>query len=158
VLNKINEHPQAIQNSVRLFLDSITLAITQSVLLQNEDCLTCKSFSLDKEIITAKRSDKKLQLIPFADKMVGEVLLSEQVLLRGICKLCGREQEYFETSRKLSDSIMFCSLCGSYSVESDFVERLTITDFENTFAGRPIPCKFVSLFYDNHQIIIELED
>lgn len=158
MLNRINKHPQAIHSAVRHFQDSITLEATLSVLQRNENCPACRSDNLSAEIILTKRFCARHPIIPLADNISGEIVLSEPVLIRGICKLCGREQEYFESTRRLSDVVTFCSLCGSHSVATEFVERLTMADFERVFAGRNVPCKFITYFADNRQIIIEMED
>jgi len=158
MLNRINEHPQAIPGAVRYFQDSITLEPTLSVLQQNEDCPKCKSVDPSAEILSAKRSCAEQPIIPLADGVAGEIVLSEPILTHCVCKLCGREQEYFESARKLSDAVTFCSVCGLHSIATEFIERLTLADFKKMFAERNVRCKFVTYHADNRQVVIEMED
>jgi hypothetical protein len=158
MLNRINDHAQAIQAGVRHFQDSITLEATLSVMQRNGDCLACKSVDPSARRLAAKRFCTRESIFPLADGVSGEVLLSEPVLTRGVCKLCGREQEYFESARKLTDAVTFCSVCGSHSVTTEFVERLPLADFEKVFVDRNLPCKFLTYNADNRQVVIEMED
>jgi len=158
MLNRLNEHPQALQGASRHFQDSITLEATLSVPQRNENCPACRSVDLNTGIISAKHSCTQPPIIPLAENTSGEIVLSEPVLIRGVCQLCGREQEYCESARKLSDAVTFCSMCGSHSVATEFFERSTIADFEKVFAGRKIPCKFIKYVEDHWQVVVEMED
>jgi len=158
MLNRINEHPQAIQGAVRHFQDSITLEANLSIPQRNKDCPACRSVNPSAEIFSTKRSCAGKPIIPLADGVAGEIVLSEPILIYGVCKLCGRKQEYFESARKLWDAVTFCSVCGSHSVATEFIERLTLADFEKMFAGRNVPCKFITYQADNRQVVIEMED
>ena len=106
----------------------------------------------------AKRLCGKESSIPLISDAKGEISLSEPVLIRGVCKLCGREQDYFESARKLTDAVTFCSTCGTQSVSTEFVQRLNPDDFKRLFAGRNLPCKFLTYNADNRQILMELEE
>jgi molybdopterin/thiamine biosynthesis adenylyltransferase len=158
MLNRVNEHAQAIQTAVRHFQDSISLESTLSVMRRNEDCFACKSIDPCAVRLVAKRSCAHDSIIPLGDGSEVEVVLSEPVLIRGICKLCQREQEYFESTRRITDAATFCSVCGAYSVSTEFVERLPLAEFEKVFAGRNVPCKFLTYHADNRQVIVEMED
>lgn len=158
ILNRINEHPQAIQGAFRHFQDSITLGTTLSMVQRNDDCFACKSVDLRPTRFVSKRSCASKPLIPLAGDVKGDIVLSEPVLTRSVCNLCGKEQEYFESARKLTDAVTFCPTCGSHSVVTQFIERLTLNDFENNFAGRRLPCKFLTYNADTRQVVIEMED
>ncbi len=158
LLNRINEHPQAIQNAVCHFQDSITLEATLSVPQRNKDCPVCNSVDRSVNMLSAKRSCTVEPIIPLADGVAGEIVFSEPILIHGVCRVCGRKQEYFESARKLTDAITFCSVCGSYSVATEIIERLTLAEFENIFAGRNVPCKFITYHADNRQLVMEMED
>lgn len=158
MLNRLNEHPQALQGAIRHFQDSITLEATLSVLQRREDCLACTSVDSSADIISAKRTCAGQPLIPLATEVSGEIVLSEPLLRRGVCKLCGREQEYFESVRKLTDAVTFCAICGAHSVATEFIERLPVNDFEKMFAERSLPFKFLTYHADGRQIVIEMED
>lgn len=158
IMNRINEHPQAIHGAIRFFHDTITLEGTLSVVQKNESCFACKSFDPHALRATARRFCVNEPLIPLLGNAQGEIVLSEPVLIRGVCKSCGREQDYFESARKLTDAVTFCSACGSQSVSAEFIERLTVANFKRVFAGRNLPCKFLTYNADNRQIVIELEE
>jgi len=158
VLNTVNGHPQAIQGAVRYFQDAISLHTTLSALARNDDCPTCKTLDPTATRIVAKRQCLLETLVPIVNPHKGEITFSEPVAIRGVCKQCGRTQEYFESSRRLTDAITFCSLCKSTSCEIDFVERITLPEFTALFAGRNVPSKFVTYSQDNKQVIIEMEN
>jgi len=157
-LNRLNSHPQAIPyGAIRHFQDTITLESTLSMVQRNDDCLACKSVDPHATRMTAKRFCGNQSVIPVTGDMKGEIVLSEPVLTRGICKLCGREQDYFESTKKLTDVVTFCTICGIQSVSPEFVERLSLADFKRLFAGRSVPCKFLVYNTDSRQMILELE-
>ena len=158
MLNRINKHSHAIQDAVRQFQDSISLESTVSVIQRKEDCPACQAVDPVAVRLTAKRSCSHTPIIPLATEIDVEIVLSEPVLIRGTCKLCGRQQEHFKSARETTDAVTFCSVCLENSVSTEFVERLTLADFEMTFAGRDLPCKFLTYHADDRQVIVELED
>jgi hypothetical protein len=158
LLNRINQHPQAIQGAVRHFQDSITLEATLSKYGRNGNCPTCGSVRAFDGIVSARRSSQSAQDVPLAHGATGEIILSESVLMRGVCQSCGRQQEYFESARKLTDAVTFCSICGKYSVQTEFVQRMSIHEFEEVFAGKTVPCKFITCRVADQEIVIEMED
>lgn len=158
MLNRMNEHPQAIHGAVRHFQDTITLAATLSMVQRNEECLACKSVDPQALRTVAKRFCSKESVIPLVADAKGEIVLSEPVLSHGVCKLCGREQEYFESTRKLTDAVTFCSVCGTHSVATEFVQRMAPDEFQRIFSGRNLPCKFLTYDAGNRQMVIELEE
>jgi len=158
MLNRLNQHPQAIQGATRYFQDTITLASSLSSIPRSQECIACKSIDPSAKRAKAKRYCSHESFIPLAAGAKGEIVLSEPVLLRGVCKLCNREQEYFESARKLTDAVMCCSQCNAQSVVPEFVERLTMNDFRRQFTGRKLPCKFLTYLEDEWRIVLELED
>lgn len=158
MLNRISNHAQAIQDAVRQFQDTISLESTVSVIQRKEDCPACRAVDPLAVRLTAKRSCAHKPIIPLANEVDVEVVLSEPVLIRGTCKLCQRQQEYYQSARQTTDAVTFCSVCLANSVSADFVERLPIAEFEKTFAGRNLPCKFLTYHADNRQVVVEMED
>lgn len=158
MLNRICEHDQAIHDTVRQFQDSISLHSTVSVIQRKDDCPACQSVDPLAVRFTAKRSCAMDSVIPLANGDDIEVVLSEAVLIRGTCKLCQRQQDYYESARIITDAVTFCSVCSENSVSMDFVERMSLAEFEKIFAGRNLPCKFLTYHADNRQVVIEMED
>ena len=158
ILNRLNNHKNAIDWSARYFIDTISLETTLSKVIRNDNCVTCGSIDPNAQHITAKNSCGSDKIIPLLGPGTGEIILSEPILIRGICKLCNREQKIYESARKLNDNITFCSYCGKQSISTEFVETLTVDDFTKIFNGKDLPCKFIILNSGNHQLIIEMED
>jgi molybdopterin-synthase adenylyltransferase len=158
LLNRLNKHPQALQGALRYFQDGITLTTTISTLIRKEDCFSNHSVNIPSLHLKAKRHFSLDSLIPLSTIPEGKIILSEQVLIRGKCKQCGREQEYYETTRKLNDAVSFCHNCGVQSVELTFEDSLSFDEFIKIFSGRDLPCKYVIFRNNNHQFIIEMED
>jgi len=158
MLNRISSHAQALQDAVRHFQDSISLESTVSLIQRKEDCPACTSVDPQAIRLTAKRSCACEPIIPLADACDGDVVLSEPVLIRGTCKLCERHQDYYESARQITDAVTYCSVCSAQSVSTELVEKLPLAEFEKTFAGRSLPCKFLAYHADNRQIIVEMED
>lgn len=158
VLNRLNDHAQAFQDSIRHFQDSISLESTVAVIPRKDMCPACELADPSVIRLTAKRfcsGDSKFPLV--SDQNI-EIVFSEPILIRGTCKLCHRQQEYFESVRNVNDSVTFCTLCKDQSNSTEIVERMTLKDFEKTFYGRNLPCKYIKCQIENMQIIIEMED
>ena len=159
MLNRLNQHPQAIHDAVRLFQDTISLEATLSVVQRNEVCPACNSIDSNPTHIATKRFCSNESVIPLIGDATGEITLSEPVLIRGVCKICNRRQDYFESVHKLTDAITFCSICGARAVEIEVVEGgLTPECFRQLFAGRNVPCKYLKYNAGNRQIILEMEE
>lgn len=159
ILNRLTQHSQSIHyNAFRYFQDSITLENTLSIFQKNESCFTCSNSDPKFMIFKSKRTCSNTPILPLPCNLQGEIVLSEPVLIRGTCLLCGREQEYFESTRKLTDAVTYCLECQSYSIATQFVERLTLPEFERIFVGRKVSCKYLTYFTNDKKIIIELED
>ena len=158
VLQRINGHAQAPQDAVRHFQDSISLESMVSVIQRKTDCLACDEVDPLAVRLTAKRFCTCNAAFPLADGSDVEVVLSEPILIRGTCKLCQRQQDYFQSVRQVNDAVTFCSLCGTQSVWTEFVQRLSLAEFERTFAGRNLPCKFITYHAENRQVVVEMED
>lgn len=157
ILNRISGHAQSFQDAVRQFQDSISLESTVSVIQRMDNCPACESADPSAVRLTAKRFCANSNFPLVSDSEV-EVVLSEPVLIRGTCKLCQRQQDYFESVRQINDAVTFCSICATQSISTEIVERLSITEFEKTFAGRNLPCKFITYQAGNRQIVVEMED
>jgi molybdopterin-synthase adenylyltransferase len=158
LLNRLSKHPQASDQAARCFVDTVTLSSTTSVFGRNPDCLVCASIDPSAPRAVAKRHCDGGPVIPLLGDASGCVLLSEPVLIRGICKLCNREQEYFESTNRVSDAVTYCTVCGSQSVTTEIVDRLSVERFGAVFAGHSVPCKYLVYNSGSRQFIIELED
>lgn len=158
ILNRINNHAQAIQDSVRQFQDSISLESTMSVIQRKENCLSCESTDPAPVRLTARRFCNGTSPLPLATDPDVEVVLSEPILIRGTCKLCQRQQEYFESVNHVNDAVTFCSLCGEQSISTEIVDRMPLKEFEKVFLGKNLKCKFITYQAGNRQIVVELED
>jgi molybdopterin-synthase adenylyltransferase len=158
LLHRLNDHPRAIQYAARLFQDTITLAATLSTIQRDKNCFACGSVDQTALHLVARRLCGIESVIPLVEAGKGEIVLSEPVLTSGVCTLCGRRQEYYESARRLTDAVIFCSECRTQSVSLEIVERLSVDDFRRLFAGRNLPCKFLTYRTANRQTIIELEE
>jgi len=158
ILHRINDHARMFQDAVRQFQDSISLESTISVIQRKIDCPACESVDPLAVRLTAKRFCPHNAVFPLVDGADVEVVLSEPVLLRGTCRSCRRQQDYFESVRQVNDAVTFCSLCGRQSISTECVERLSLAEFERTFAGRNLPCKFITYHAENQQVVVEMED
>lgn len=158
MLHRLSDHPQAIHYAAKHFVDTITLATTLSVVQRNEDCVACTSVEPPALRVAARHLCSVESVIPLVDDARGEIVLSEPVLIRGVCAVCGREQDYYESTRKLTDAVAFCSRCEAQSVTIEVVERMNADDFKRVFAGRILPCKYFTYLVDNQRIVIELEE
>jgi len=157
LLHRINGHAQAQQDAVRQFHDSISLASTVSVIQRQDNCPGCAAIDPSTVRLTAKRSCTPHAGFPSACAADVEVVLSEPVLLGGTCTRCGRRQDYYASVRQVNDAVTFCTVCQAQSVVTEFVERLSLDEFEATFAGRDVPCKFITCHTGNRQVVVEME-
>ena len=158
ILNRLSNHPEAFHYAARYFQDAISLAVTVSQIQPNDDCPTCQLVDPRALRMTTKRSCAHKPIALLAQGNDTEVILSEPVLIRGTCTICHRQQEYFASTRQTTDAVTFCSICSKNSISTEFVERLSPTDFAKTFAGRDLPCKFLTYHAANQQVILEMED
>jgi molybdopterin/thiamine biosynthesis adenylyltransferase len=158
VLNRLNRHPDSPRSAVRCFMDTIALRCTTSELVRRPDCLGCDQHPRGVARATARRTCASSPLIECAAGDGLEILLSEPVIVQSRCALCGRRQEHLETARRMNDSVTLCTACGDRSVSVTHVQRMTLPDFERTFAGKPVPCKFLTCVTGNTPLIIELEN
>jgi molybdopterin/thiamine biosynthesis adenylyltransferase len=158
LLNRLCNHPQAIQQATRCLVDTITLSSTTSVFEHNPDCLVCASIDPSALRTVARRYCNGSSVIPLIGNVSSDILLSEPVLIRGTCKLCNREQEYYESTNRVSDAVTFCTACGAQSVTAEIVDRLSVEQFGTVFAGHNVPCKYLVYNSGTRQFIVELED
>ncbi len=158
ILNRINDHAQAFQDSVRQFQDSISLESTVSVIQRKDNCPACESVYPIDVRFTAKRFCTGVSPLPLVSGPDIEVVLSEPILIRGTCKLCQRQQEYFESVRQVNDAVTFCTICEEQSISTEIVERMPLAEFEKVFKGKNLPCKFITYQAGNRQVVVEMED
>lgn len=157
LLNRIINQSVVFLESKRYLFDSITLYSTISNLIRKEDCFVCGNIDPSSRKYLAKRSSFVKQIIPIENDCGGEIILSEPIVTRTICKLCGRVQEFYESSRNLTDGVTYCSHCNEFSCDVESVDRLRLLDFATIFKGKSISCKYLTCIFDNQQTIIEME-
>lgn len=158
VLNRLHAHPHAPSGSFRCFTDTISFNSVRSELPQNADCPACTRHTRRVERMSAQRHCALSPAIRCAVEGEVEMVLSEPVLLTTTCRLCGAGSEHYESVRRKTAAVAVCATCHEQSAEAAFAERLALPDFERTFAGRRVPCKFVTCVSGTHEIVIEMEN
>lgn len=157
LLNRLNEHPQALQNAIRFYMDSITMSSTTSTFQRNSECAMCSSIDPNALYFSCNRNCADNLLVSSSSNPEIDILFSEPVLIRSKCKQCLTEVEFFESARKISDGITFCANCKSQTIEPDIRERMSMEEFINTFVGKRVPCKYILCNIENKQILLEME-
>jgi molybdopterin/thiamine biosynthesis adenylyltransferase len=157
-LHRLTGHSEASWGSIKFLQDSISLESTRSLIPRNEQCVRCTSIDSDARRFTASRLSSENPWPVQDPERAGEVILSEPIVTNAVCKTCQREQSYFESVRRLTDAITFCTVCQSHSVDVQFAERLTVTDFQRLFHGKRVPCKFITYRSPSYNAVVELED
>jgi len=158
LLHRLSGHPQASGEALRFFGDTVSLSTTCSGIAPNPGCSTCGANGR-KIALTSARRHIPLTGPAFptpAEDIV--VVLSEPVALTGCCRLCGRREDFHESTQNLTEAITWCALCHSASMEVEIRDQFTLPEFAETFSGRPIPVKYLQLADDETCFIIELED
>ncbi len=161
MLNRLNRHADAPVEAVRYFADTITLSSTVSTIRRNGNCFVCSSVDPSVALFSARRWRSSEDLWPLArhvDAGRVRVRLSEPVLIETRCGLCGRVQRYFESARRLTDALTFCSFCGTQSNETHFAEYVSLEEFQTLFHGESVPCKYLVIEDGLKQTIVEMED
>jgi len=161
ILNRLNHHPDAPGEATRWFADTVTLRSTVSTIQRNTGCAACGSIDPSAPHVSARRRGCSEDIWPLADCVDAggkKVRLSEPVLVETRCRLCGRVQRYYESARRLTEALTFCSLCGTQSNETHFAEYLSPAEFLALFRGDLIPCKFLVIEDGLKQTIVEMED
>lgn len=158
VLHRISNHNQALDRAIRYMQDTISLNVTISEHNKNDMCRSCLSIPTSCMITKARRECGSTVSMPLNISIDDEIILSEPIVEKTVCAICGDEQVFFESSRKLNDSIAFCINCGQASRKISFIERFKINEMAKIFSGQKINCKFMSLNSNGQTAIIELED
>jgi molybdopterin/thiamine biosynthesis adenylyltransferase len=155
VLNRINGHPDCPAHSTRLFHDTISGNTTLSSGARSITCRACSSYVGSIERYVANR---RCALPRVGGEAASEIVLGEPVVLETRCGRCGREAEIYDSARRTDASVTFCAACNANTIEPRIVSRMSLAEFESTFAGRLVPCKFLSFRVPGTLVIIELED
>lgn len=157
LINRLNNHPQALQTAMRFYFDAITLSSTLSIFQRNDNCAMCSTIDPEALYFTCYRDCADRLAIKNTAKSDVTISFSEPILLRSICKQCLREVDFYESARKINDGIIYCTNCKSETIEPTIIEQMTIDEFTNTFTGKIVPCKFIICNARNKQIILEME-
>jgi molybdopterin/thiamine biosynthesis adenylyltransferase len=157
-MNRLHSHPDAPTGAVRLFQDTVSLHTTMSAVSRSDGCPACSRSALRVVRIAARRECALGSLPVFPKASEVEVSLSEPVLVDGHCNRCHRHLEWYESTRRVDDSATVCPGCGDTSVTLRLVESLSLEELESVFAGRRIPCKYLTFRAEGMNVLVELED
>jgi molybdopterin/thiamine biosynthesis adenylyltransferase len=152
------EHPDKLNGSIKLTLDSVTLASSVVSIERFDICPACSRFHPDCRLFTAKRFAVANDLSQFVADKNFTMFLSEPVVLGGRCKSCGRTVDVVGVASKFDEGLAVCGRCQQRSNTLRIVDALSYQDLLDTFRDKPLRVKFVYFYHNDQQIILELED
>lgn len=158
LLNRLCDHPDRIDRAVRYFQDAVDLNVTLADVPRNPDCIACRFAHRGTVRTRAARHCAQDSLIPALEGEIGEIVLSEPILTTSECRRCGRIQDYYKSTREVTDAVTQCTQCGTQSVALKIVDVVSLAEFKGLFSGRDVPCKFLTYGSDGSHFVIELED
>jgi molybdopterin/thiamine biosynthesis adenylyltransferase len=152
------EHPNRLNGSKKLALDTVTLASSVVSIGRFDVCPACSRFQPDCHRFSAKRFSVAKDVAQLGSDRSFTIFLSEPVILDCECKQCGRKIDVFDLASKFDERLSECERCKQRSNVPQIVDSLSYQDLSTVFAGKPLPVKFLYFNHNDKQFMLELED
>ena len=149
--------------SQRIYIDTISMAFSKSVIRKNPDCPTCGKNYKNIRVLTSPRKIETLLSNSFIEDDENiYISTSEPIITKYRCLLCeGGNADFnviFDIASNYDSYLSICNSCGKESMDVEIRDSFNLKELLSDYKNFELPCKYIITRTKEECYIIFLEE